>query len=245
MRGEDRPAGELFAYVGIEARLRLDHPLRTIKVLVNEALEDLSVDFQSIGADGWGRPSIPPEHLLRAMLLQTFYSVRSERQLMERLEFDSLFRWFAGLPADEPAWDASTFSKNRDRLLAGQIAAKFFAAVINNRRVRHLLSTQHFSVDGTLIEAWAGMKSFQLKNKNPRGPGGNVAGAFRGEAVERHACINNRSRGAPLPKRQRQAGTTLLHGSHLDGEPQWPRRCHPSDAGKRNGRAGSSPWHDR
>ena len=161
MRGRDRRSGELFSYVGIETRLRSDHPLRAIRALVDEALEVLNPAFAAIYVEGTGRPSIPPERLLRAMLLQAFYSVRSERQLMERLEFDLLFRWFVGLGADELAWDASTFSKNRDRLLSGRIAARFFAAVLSNSRVKQLLSTQHFSVDGTLIDAWASIRSFQ------------------------------------------------------------------------------------
>ena len=131
MRGRDRQCGELFSYVGVETRLRPDHPLRAIRVFVDEALGVLSPAFSALYDERTGRPSIPPERLLRAMLLQAFYSVRSERQLMERREFDLLFRWFVGLTADEPAWDASTFSKNRERLLGGQIAAKFFAAVLD------------------------------------------------------------------------------------------------------------------
>ena len=130
MRGSDRRSGELFAYVDVETRVRSDHPLRAIRSIVNETLEALSGEFDGLYAPGAGRPSIPPEMLLRAMLLQAFYTLRSERQLMERLEFDLLFRWFVGLSADEPAWDHSTFSKNRDRLLACDIAAKFLASVL-------------------------------------------------------------------------------------------------------------------
>jgi len=161
MRGSDRRSGELFSYVDVETRIRADHPLRTIRAIVNDALESLSAEFDALYAPRSGRPSIPPEMLLRAMLLQAFYSIRSERQLMERLEFDLLFRWFVGLSADEPAWDHSTFSKNRDRLLEGEVAAKFLAAVLTGPRVKRLLSTQHFSADGTLIEAWASLKSFK------------------------------------------------------------------------------------
>lgn len=162
MRGSDRRAGSLFSYVDLEARVRSDHPLRAIRRLVEAALEALSEDFSELYS-GMGRPSIPPEMLLRSMLLQAFYSIRSERQLMERLEFDLLFRWFVGLGVDDPAWDHSTFSKNRDRLLEGEIAARFLAAVLAQPRVKRLLSTDHFSVDGTLIEAWASMKSFKPK----------------------------------------------------------------------------------
>lgn len=181
MRGRDRRSGELFSYVGIETRLRSDHPLRAIRALVDEALEVLNPAFAAIYVEGTGRPSIPPERLLRAMLLQAFYSVRSERQLMERLEFDLLFRWFVGLGADELAWDASTFSKNRDRLLSGRIAARFFAAVLSNSRVKQLLSTQHFSVDGTLIDAWAGMRSFRPRAADQDGSKRRRNDNFRGD----------------------------------------------------------------
>jgi transposase len=160
MRGSDKRPGSLFSYVDLEARVRRDHPLRAIRQLVDAALEALTADFTGLYS-GMGRPSIPPEMLLRAMLLQAFYSIRSERQLMERLEFDLLFRWFVGLGVDDPAWDHSTFSKNRDRLLEGEIAARFLSAVLAQPRVKRLLSTDHFSVDGTLIEAWASMKSFK------------------------------------------------------------------------------------
>lgn len=168
MRGSDRLSGELFSYVDIEDRIRADHPLRTIKAIVDEALAAMSADFDALYAARQGRPSTPPEMLLRAMLLQAFYSIRSERQLMERLEFDLLFRWFVGLSADAPAWDHSTFSKNRDRLLDGEIAARFLATVLNQKRVKRLLSTQHFSADGTLIEAWASLKSFKPREEGAR-----------------------------------------------------------------------------
>lgn len=186
MRGSDRRSGSLFSYVDLEARVRGDHPLRAIRSLVEAALEALSEDFSELYS-GMGRPSIPPEMLLRAMLLQAFYSIRSERQLMERLEFDLLFRWFVGLGVDDPAWDHSTFSKNRDRLLEGQIAAKFLAAVLAQPRVKRLLSTDHFSVDGTLIEAWASMKSFKPRTPEGDSPpppslgGRNAEVDFKGE----------------------------------------------------------------
>lgn len=169
MRGSDSRTGSLFSYVDIESRVRRDHPLRTIRQLADTALETLTTDFSKLYS-GMGRPSIAPEMLLRAMLLQAFYSIRSERQLMERLEFDLLFRWFVGLGVDGVAWDHSTFSKNRDRLLEGEIAAKFLAAVLAQPRVKRLLSTDHFSVDGTLIEAWASMKSFKPKAQDDADP---------------------------------------------------------------------------
>jgi transposase len=181
MRGTDKRSGELFSYVDLEKRVRTDHPLRSIREMANTALAALSDDFAALYS-GMGRPSIAPEMLLRAMLLQAFYSIRSERQLMERLEFDLLFRWFVGLGVDDPAWDHSTFSKNRDRLLEGDIAAKFLTALLLQPRVKRLLSSEHFSVDGTLIEAWASMKSFKPKGtKGDDGGGRNAPANFRGD----------------------------------------------------------------
>lgn len=183
MRGGDDRTGALFSYVDLEARVRLDHPLRTIREIVNAALATLERDFASLYSP-IGRPSIPPEKLLRAMLLQAFYSIRSERQLMERLEYDLLFRWFVGIGVDDAAWDHSVFSKNRDRLLEGDIAAKFMAAVLGQPRIRQLLSTEHFSVDGTLIEAWASIKSVKPKegsSEPPEGGGRNLEVDFHGQ----------------------------------------------------------------
>jgi transposase len=175
----------LFTVVDLEARVRRDHPLRAIREFAEAALEALSPEFSALYSARMGRPSIAPEVLLRAMLLQAFYSIRSERQLMERLEFDLLFRWFVGLGIDDPAWDHSTFSKNRDRLLDGEIAAKFLAAVLAQPRVKRLLSSDHFSVDGTLIEAWASMKSFRPKDAGDDGPpasgGRNTEVDFKGQ----------------------------------------------------------------
>jgi transposase len=183
MRGGDERSGDLFSYVDLEARVRADHPLRAIRGIVNEALVALEQEFAALYAP-LGRPSIAPEKLLRAMLCQAFYSIRSERQLMERLEYDLLFRWFVGIGVDDAAWDHSTFSKNRNRLLAGDIAAKFLAAVLAQPRVKRLLSTDHFSVDGTLIEAWASLKSFKPKDGSdgepPSGGGRNAEANFHG-----------------------------------------------------------------
>jgi transposase len=163
MRGSDERSGSLFSYIDLEARVRPDHPLRAIRELANATLGDLSMEFGALYTD-FGRPSIAPEKLLRAMLLQAFYEVRSERHLMERMEFDLLFRWFVGLGVDDAVWDHSTFSKNRDRLLEGEIAAKFLNALLAQPKVKRLLSSDHFSVDGTLIEAWASIKSFRRKD---------------------------------------------------------------------------------
>ena len=180
MRGQDSRSGSLFSYVDLEQRVRSDHPLRTIRTLVNEALASLDGRFGEIYSE-IGRPSIPPEQLLRAMLLQAFYSVRSERQLMEQLDFNLLFRWFVGLGVDDPVWDASTFSKNRDRLLDGSVAAAFLSAVLAIPRVKRLLSQDHFSVDGTLIQAWASMKSFRPKDGTTPDPPEPPAGGRNAE----------------------------------------------------------------
>lgn len=150
----------MFSYVSCEARVPAGHPLRVIRAIVDEALDVMSADFEGLYAQV-GRPSIPPEKLLRALLLQAFYGIRSERQLMEQLDYNLLFRWFVGLAMDAPVWDASTFSKNRDRLLAGDVAQRLLAAVSARPRVQALMSDEHFSVDGTLIQAWASHKSFQ------------------------------------------------------------------------------------
>jgi len=183
MRGSDQRSGSLFSYVDLEARVRADHPLRPIRAIVNSALSRLSAEFDALYAAGAGRPSIPPERLMRALLLQAFYGLRSERQLMERLEFDLLFRWFVGLGIDDAAWDQTSFGKNRDRLLAGDVAARFLAEVLADAKVKRLLSSEHFSVDGTLIEAWASMKSFRPKDGSgePPAPGRNSERDFHGE----------------------------------------------------------------
>ncbi|MCP1838543.1 transposase [Bradyrhizobium sp. USDA 4524] len=184
MRGDDNRTGELFSYVDLEARVRRDHPLRAIRTIVNEALAALERELAALYSP-IGRPSIPPEKLLRAMLLQVFYSIRSERLLMERLEYDLLFRWFVGIGVDDAAWNHSVFSKNRDRLLEGDIAAKFLAAVLAQPRVKGLLSSDHFSVDGTLIEAWASMKSVKPKDGSgeppAQGGGRNAEADFHGQ----------------------------------------------------------------
>ncbi len=183
MRGSDDQPGMMFSYVSCEARVPADHPLRLIRAVVDEALDVLSPEFEGLYARV-GRPGIAPEKLLRALLLQAFYAVRSERQLMEQLNYNLLFRWFVGLSMDAPVWDASTFSKNRDRLLDGDVAQKLLAAVVAQPRVAALMSNEHFSVDGTLIQAWASHKSFQPKTGAEDGPPGD-AGAPPGRNAER------------------------------------------------------------
>ena len=184
MRGTDERTGLLFSYVDLEARVRMDHPLRTIRAVVNEALVTMEGELACLYS-GTGRPSVAPERLLRAMLLQAFYSIRSERLLMERIEFDLLFRWFVGLGIDDGVWDHSTFSKNRDRLLEGVVAARFLSAILAQPRVKRLLSSEQFSVDGTLVEAWASMKSFRPRDEtdkpSPPQGGRNPDADFRGE----------------------------------------------------------------
>jgi transposase len=204
VRGADHRRGELFSYVDLEARVRRDHPLRAIRGIVNEALLALEREFAALYAP-IGRPSIAPEKLLRAMLLQAFYSIRLERQLMERLEYDLLFRWFVGIGADDAAWDHSVFSKNRDRLLEGDIAAKFLATVLSQPRVKRLLSSDHFSVDGTLIEA-----------EFPRQ-----------EAVECNVRLGHRPGCQALSQGAGQGGQAVLHWPALAGKPPISRLNNP------------------
>jgi transposase len=169
MRGADRNQSTMFSYISPEKRIPADHPLRAIKELADDALESLSREFSEMYSHT-GRPSIPPEQLLRAQLLQILYSVRSERLLMEQLDYNLLFRWFVGLTADDAVWDATVFSKNRERLLDAEIAQSFLCAVMAIAQERKLLSDEHFTVDGTQIEAWAGHKSFRRKDEKKDGP---------------------------------------------------------------------------
>jgi transposase len=185
MRGDDRQNAAMFSYVTPEARVRADHPLRPIRRLVDTVLHRLSPQFDRLYAPT-GRPSIPPEQLLRALLLQMLYTVRSERLLMEELDYNILFRWFVGLSLDDPIWDATVFTKNRDRLLDGAVADAFFAEVLAAIKGEGLLSDEHFTVDGTLLEAWASHKSFKPKDApepptddDPKNPTVNFHGQTR------------------------------------------------------------------
>jgi transposase len=182
MRGQDTQQSSMFSYLSPEDRVPADHPLRPIRRMVDDALKALSSSFSRLYS-AFGRPSIPPEKLLRALLLQVLYTVRSERMLMEQLEYNLLFRWFVGLNMDEAVWVPTVFTKNRDRLLEGDIAEKFFDQVLRQANVANLLSDEHFSVDGTLIEAWASQKSFQRKGRPTAPPDdpGNPTVDFRGE----------------------------------------------------------------
>jgi transposase len=222
VRGEDQRSEGLFSYVGLEQRIPADHPLRAIRRLTDEALAGLSGNFNRLYARD-GRPSIPPERLLRALLLQAFFTVRSERQLMEQLDYNLLFRWFVGLSMDDLVWDATTFCKNRDRLLNGDIAAKFFAGVLNLPQVKGLLSSEHFSVDGTLIEAWASMKSFVPKDgsdppsdKGQGGSGGrNAERDFRGKKRKNDTHSSTTDPDARLFRKGAGKEAKLCHMGHL------------------------------
>lgn len=183
MRGDDQQTGHLFSYVSPDDRVPAAHPLRAMRQMTDAALATLSPTFATLYSDT-GRPSIPPEQLLRALLLQVLYTVRSERLLIEQLQYNLLFRWFVGLSMDEPLWHATTFTKNRDRLLDGDIAARFFDAVIAQARTAGLLSDEHFTVDGSQLEAWASLKSFRAKDAAPQDPPddpGNPSVDFHGE----------------------------------------------------------------
>ena len=198
MRGSDGRTGSLFSYVDLEDRVPQTHPLRVIRRIADDVLADMSGVFDAAYAP-LGRPSIPPERLLRALLLQAFYTIRSERQLMERLDFDLLFRWFVGLGIDDRVWDASTFAKNRERFLAMDAASAFLAGVVSHPEVRRQMSRDHFSVDGTLIDAWASMKSFRPTDADRPGDDGDRGGErneerdFRGEkrSNETHASTTD------------------------------------------------------
>jgi transposase len=181
MRGADEQPGSMFSYVSLEERVPQDHPLRAIRRITDRALERLSPRFGTLYIN-FGRPSIPPEKLLRALLLQALYTIRSERQLIEQLDYNLLFRWFVGLGMDDAVWSPTTFTKNRDRLLDGDIAAAFFDAVLIHADTARLLSDEHFTVDGTLLEAWASQKSFRPRDQDPPADsGGNPTVNFHGQ----------------------------------------------------------------
>ena len=204
MRGTDPRQEGMFSYVSPEARVPQDHPLRPIREMVNRALEELSRELEAMYSHT-GRPSIAPEQLLRALLVQVLYSIRSERLLVEQLDYNLLFRWFVGLSMDDPVWDHSTFTKNRERLIGSDIAREFFAKILVQARDARLLSDEHFSVDGTLLEAWASMKSFRPKGGRdravvdamPRQTSGERSAAMRpmSPAPTRRHCSTARARG--------------------------------------------------
>ena len=216
MRGDESIPDDMFSYVRPEQRVPADHPLRPIRTLVDEVLRDLSPRFARLYAKT-GRPSIPPEKLLRALLLQTLYSIRSERQLMEQLDFNILYRWFVGLSLDAPVWDVTVFTKNRERLLAGDIAQAFFAAVVKQAQARALLSPEHFTVDGTLIEAWAGLKSFTRRDAEPPAPEdpGNPTVDFHGERRANATHVSTTDPEARLMRKGQGREAKLSYHGHV------------------------------
>lgn len=218
MRGNETPSGSLFSYVSLESRIPSSHPLRPMKVMVDTALKALDRDFDRMYSSE-GRPSIPPERLLRALLIQVLYSVRSERQLMEQLDYNLLFRWFVGLGVDDPVWDPTTFTNNRDRMQESKIAARFFEEVLGQARQAGLVSKEHFTVDGTFIEAWASQKSFQKKDGSdePPGPGRNAAIDFHGEKRTNETHESKTDPDARL-MRKGEGGAKLVHHGHLATE---------------------------
>ena len=216
MRGADHQTGAMFSYLSPEDFVPANHPLRAIRPLVNAALDRLSADFAKIYSP-FGRASIAPEKLLRALLLQAFFSLRSERQLMEQITYNILFRWFVGLSMDAAVWDVTVFTKNRDRLLQGEVAGKFLAAILVDPQVRPLLSDEHFSVDGTMIEAWASMKSFKPKDGSgePPAPGRNGEADFRGKPRSNDTHASTTDPDARLYKKASGQAAKLCHLGHV------------------------------
>jgi transposase len=221
MRGIDSQQSELFSYGSVEERIPAKHPLRAIRLMVDEALKVMSGRFDEIYGDD-GRPSIAPERLLRALLLQMLYSVRSERMLMEQLAYNLLYRWFVGLSENEPVWHPTVFTKNRDRLLEGAVAEEFFSLIVKQARSRKLLSDEHFTVDGTLVEAWAGQKSFQRKSSdddplNPPPPdhGGNPTVNWHKEKRSNDTHQSRTDPMARLYKKTRGSEARLAYLGHV------------------------------
>jgi transposase len=203
MRGADTQQSAMFSYLSPEDRIPANHPLRLIRKMVDTALAGMSARFEEMYPN-FGRPSIAPEKLLRALLLQILYSVRSERQLMEQLNYNLLFRWFVGLNADEAVWDVTVYTKNRERLLEAEVASEFFAQIVAQARSAGLASAEHFSVDGTLIEAWAGQKSFRRNDKTPGEPPddpGNPTINFHGEERRNDTHVSSTDPDAQLARK--------------------------------------------
>jgi len=218
MRGDDPQQAAMFSYISPEERVPQEHPLRTIRRLVDAVVKELSLQFDQLYSQT-GRPSIAPEKLLRALLLQVLYTIGSERLLMEQLDYNLLFRWFVGLNMDDPIWDPSTFSKNRERLLKGDVAHAFFEQVLAQARERDLLSTDHFTVDGTLIEAWAGQKSFKRQEEPSPSPApndpGNPSVDFRGERRTHATHASTTDPEARLYKKAKGQEAKLAYLGHV------------------------------
>jgi transposase len=236
MRGTDHQQNHIFSYLSPEMRVRKDHPLRAIRAMVDEVLTQLSRRFDSMYARV-GRPSIPPEKLLRALLLQMLYSIRSERLLIEEMDYNLLFRWFVGLNADDEVWDATTFTKNRDRLLEADIAKEFLTRVVAQAGAKGLTSDEHFTVDGTLLEAWASQKSFQAKDGKPAPPPddpGNPTVNFRGERRANETHESKTDPEAQLARRRGQGIQVELLRECVGGESQRADRRRGSVSGQRD-----------
>ena len=215
MRGDDRQQSDLYSYISPEARVPKDHPLRPLRRMVDAALTELSPEFEALYSR-LGRPSIPPEKLLRALLLQALYTVRSERLLMEQLDYNLLFRWFVGLNTDDPVWDVTVFSKNRERLLEGEIHQLFFQKVVEQARAQGLMSDEHFTVDGTLIEAWAGHKSFKPKGTGkPKGGSRNPDADFTGEKRSNDTHASTTDPDARLYRKSYGTESKLSYAGHV------------------------------
>ena len=221
MRGTDQQQSSIFSYISAERRVPKDHPLRALRTMADSALEELSPSFERIYAVG-GRPSIAPEKLLRALLLQILYTVRSERQLIEQLDYNLLFRWFVGLSIDDPVWDVTVFTKNRERLLAGEVAQAFFNAVRDQARSHDLLSAEHFTVDGTLVEAWASLKSFKRKGEDSQTPPAddpnNPSVDFHGERRSNATHQSTTDPEARLYKKSPGSAAKLCYMGHVEME---------------------------
>ena len=217
MRGDDERQAGMFSYISPEKRIPQDHPLRPIRTMVDEVLEELSPRFEVLYSHT-GRPSIPPERLLRALLLQVLYTVRSERLLIEQLDYNLLFRWFVGLNMDDAVWDVTVFSKNRDRLLEGDIAEAFFQQVLEKARGHRLLSDEHFTVDGTLVEAWAGHKSFKpregKKDPSPDDPG-NPTVDFTGQKRSNKTHVSTTDPESRLYRKSHGTESKLCYAGHV------------------------------
>jgi transposase len=217
MRGPDDQTNDMFSYLSPEQRVRADHPLRAIRAMTDRVFAELSPRFTRMYSD-IGRPSIPPEQLLRALLIQSLYTVRSERLLMEEIDYSVLYRWFVGLSMDAPIWSPTTFSKNRDRLLESDIAGAFFDAVRGQAAEAGLLSDEHFTVDGTLLEAWASLKSFRRKDAGPTPPPddpGNPTVNFHGESRRNDTHQSTTDPDAQLARKGSGKEAKLSYAGHV------------------------------
>ena len=251
MRGPDEQTQHMFSYLSPEQRVSADHPLRAIRALTDEALRSMSAQLERLYSTT-GRPSIPPEQLLRALLLQVLYTVRSERLLMEELDYNLLFRWFVGLHMDDPVWHPTTFTKNRDRLLAGEVAAAFFDAIGRQARAAGLLSDEGFTVDGTQLEAWASLKSFRPRT-GPEGPPpddpGNPTVDFHGERRRNDTHQSTTDPEARLYRKGSGREATLAYLGHvLLDIPAWAcgqRLCDRGDGDRRTRRGGLDARRER